>query len=112
MEYLMFVVVGILFSIATYLILCRSLFRVVGGMMIISHAIHLLILSMGGLNIGAAPLLNVNGTSVTDPFPQAMILTAIVIGFGTTSFQIVLAYRTYRAHGTDDLNELRGVDDE
>ncbi len=48
----------------------------------------------------------------TDPVPQALILTAIVIGFGMTAFQLVLAYRTYQETGTDNLDELRHEEEE
>jgi len=112
MEYIMFIIIGILFSIGTYLLLCRSLLRVIGGFMILSHGVHLLILTMAGLNTGAAPLVHLSGSSSADPLPQAVILTAIVIGFGLTSFLIVLGYRTYKVHKTDDLEKLRGVEDE
>ena len=112
MEYLIFIGVGILFSVGTYLLLCRSLLRIVGGFIVLSHAVHMLILTMAGLNTGSAPLVDLSGSASTDPLPQAVILTAIVIGFGITSFLIVLAYRTYKAHQTDDLEKLRGADDE
>ncbi|MBB6448596.1 multicomponent Na+:H+ antiporter subunit C [Geomicrobium halophilum] len=112
MEYLIFIGIGVLFSVGTYLLLCRSLLRVIGGFMVISHAVHMLILTMAGLNTGSAPLVDLSGSDSTDPLPHAVILTAIVIGFGLTSFLIVLAYRTYKAHKTDDLEKLRGADNE
>ena len=80
--------------------------------MVISHAVHMLILTMAGLNTGSAALIDLSGNESTDPLPQAVILTAIVIGFGLTSFLIVLAYRTYKVHKTDDLEKLRGADNE
>ncbi|MHC0039021.1 Na(+)/H(+) antiporter subunit C [Pseudoneobacillus sp. C159] len=108
MEILMAIVVGILFMTATYLMLSKSLLRIIIGTGLLSHGAHLLILTMGGLKRGAAPLLGEHASSFVDPLPQALILTAIVISFGVTSFFLVLAYRAYQELGTDDMNRLRG----
>lgn len=113
MELLMAFVIAILFGIGTYLLLSRSLLRVVLGTAILSHATHLTILTMGRLKRGEAPIYVKNALlSYSDPLPQALILTAIVINFGVTAFLLVLAYRTYQELGTADLSELRGVSDE
>ncbi|WP_059105596.1 Na(+)/H(+) antiporter subunit C [Shouchella shacheensis] len=112
METMMSVLVGVLVTVGTYLVLSRSLIRVILGTAIYSHAANLLILVMGGLKGGAAPLLGEEATSYTDALPQALILTAIVISFGVTAFFLVLAYRTYRELGTDDLDQLRGMNDD
>ncbi|WP_138420869.1 Na(+)/H(+) antiporter subunit C [Aquibacillus sediminis] len=111
MEILMVVVVGVMFTIATYMVLTKSLLRVILGTVLYSHGAHLLILTMGGLGTGAAPLLSTEGPH-SDPLPQALVLTAIVISFGVTAFLLVLAYRTYKQHKTDDLDQLRGSSDE
>ena len=92
--------------------LSRSIFRIVIGVVIISHGAHLLLLTMAGLQRGFPPLLGEEAASYADPLPQALILTAIVISFGLTAFLLVLAYRTYDAHKTDDLDQLRGTSDE
>lgn len=110
MEVLMSIVVGILFSAATYLMLSRSLLRIIIGTGLLSHGTHLLLLTMGGLKKGAAPLLGEHAQSYVDPLPQALILTAIVISFGVTAFFLVLAYRSYQELGTDDMDQLRGND--
>ena len=107
MEILMAVVVGVIFTVATYMVLTKSLLRVILGTVLYSHGVHMLILTMGGLGTGSAPLLSESGP-YTDPLPQALILTAIVISFGVTAFLLVLAYRTYKVHKTDDLDQLRG----
>lgn len=70
----------------------------------------MLILTMGGLKKGAAPLLGENAPSYTDPIPQALILTAIVISFGVTAFFLVLAYRAYQELGTDNMDRMRGTE--
>jgi multicomponent Na+:H+ antiporter subunit C len=109
-EILMAFVVGILFMTATYLMLSKSLLRIIVGTGLLSHGAHLLILTMSGLKRGAAPLLGENAESYTDPLPQALILTAIVISFGVTAFFLVLAYRTYKELGTDNIEQMRGTE--
>jgi len=79
---------------------------------VFSHAVHLLILTMGGLKQGNVPLLKEADAPYADALPQALILTAIVISFAVTAFILVLAYRTYQDVGADDLDELRGAKNE
>ncbi|MCM3161128.1 MULTISPECIES: Na(+)/H(+) antiporter subunit C [Bacillaceae] len=110
MEILMSIVVGIIITAAVYLMLSKSLLRIIIGTGLLSHGAHLLILTMGGLKKGAAPLLGEHAEVYVDPLPQALILTAIVISFGVTSFFLVLAYRSYQELGTDDMDQLRGND--
>lgn len=112
MEIVMSIVAGVLFGSGIYLLLDRSILRVVFGTMLISNAALVLLLTMGGLKTGDAPVLISSLPYYTDPLPQALILTAIVIGFGMTAFLLVLAYRTYQETGTDDLDKLRGDDNE
>ncbi|MER2090379.1 Na(+)/H(+) antiporter subunit C [Sporosarcina sp. JAI121] len=111
MEFLMAIVVGILFMAAVYLILSRSLLKVILGTGLLSHGAHLLILTMGGLGGAAPPVLTEGVTDFADPLPQALILTAIVISFGVTAFILVLAYRTYAEHQTDNMNLMKGNDE-
>lgn len=112
MEILMSVIIGVIFMVSVYLLLSRSIFRVILGTLLISHGVHLLLMTMSGLGRGAPPLLNIEAETYTDPLPQALVLTAIVIAFGVTSLLLVMAYRTYKVHGTDDLEQLRGTEDE
>lgn len=112
MELVMAIVSGVLFAVATYLILSKSILRIVLGLSVISHGAHLLILTMGGLKRGASPVLSQEAGSYTDPLPQALILTAIVINFGVTALLLVLAYRSYKTLKTDDLEQMRGPRDE
>lgn len=112
MEIIMFIVIGVMFAVGTYLLLSRSLLRVVLSLTLLSHGSHLLLLTMAGLDRGGPPLLNQGQESLTDPVPQALILTAIVISFGITAFLLVLAYRTYKEHQTDDLEQLKGEPNE
>ncbi len=108
----MILLIGIIFSVSTYLILTNSLLRVILGIIMLSHGAHLLLLTLSGLKEGAPPLLGEDAGLYADPLPQALILTAIVISFGVTAFLLVLAYRTYKSHQTDKLDKLRGHADE
>jgi multicomponent Na+:H+ antiporter subunit C len=111
MEILMSLLAGFLIASATYLMLSKRLLRIIIGTGLLSHGAHLLILTMGGLKSGAPPLLGEHADSYTDPLPQALILTAIVISFGVTSFFLVLAYRYYQELKTDNIEQLRGNHD-
>ncbi|KAB7706959.1 Na(+)/H(+) antiporter subunit C [Bacillus aerolatus] len=108
MEILMSLVIGALLASAVYLMLSKSLLRIIIGTGLLSHGAHLLIITMGGLKRGAAPLLGEEAAAYVDPLPQALILTAIVISFGVTAFFLVLAYRAYQELGTDNMDEMRG----
>ncbi|WP_255150488.1 sodium:proton antiporter [Halorarius halobius] len=108
-QYVLAVVLGLLFAFGTFLVLRRDLVRVVWGVTIMSQATNVYLVTMGGLS-GSVPVVahgaHGGGGSVTDPLVQALVLTAIVIGFGTTAFALVLTYRVYEEHGTIDLEEL------
>lgn len=111
MEVIMAFVIGFLFMAAVYLMLSRSLLRIIIGTGLLSHGAHLLILTMGGLGGTAPPVLADGVSDFADPLPQALILTAIVISFGVTAFFLVLAYRSYQELETDDISKMRGRDD-
>ncbi|HLU22104.1 Na(+)/H(+) antiporter subunit C [Lederbergia graminis] len=110
MEILMSVLIGLLFACAVYLMLSKSLLRIIIGTSLLSHGAHLLLLTMAGVKRGTVPLLGENAESYTDPIPQALILTAIVISFGVTAFFLVLAFRTYQELKTDNVDEMRGTE--
>lgn len=104
-------VLGTLFALGTYLVLRRDVVRVVWGVSIISQSANVYLVTMGGLGgVGDAPIVahGGGGGSATDPLVQALVLTAIVIGFGTTALALVLTYRVYEEHGTIDMYELGG----
>lgn len=112
MEIVMSAVIGLIFAVAIYLMLSRNIIRVLIGTLMLSHSVHLILLTMSGLQRGAPPLLFLEAGEYSDPLPQALILTAIVINFGVTAFVSVLVYRTYKEHKTADLYDLRGAKDE
>lgn len=114
MENLMAYVVGILFAGAIYMMLRRSIVKLVIGLMLISNAANLLIFTVAGMTRGAPPLIPEDATvvqgSIADPLPQALILTAIVIAFGVLAFAVVLIHRAHEVVGTDDLDQMKGTD--
>ena len=99
--------VGLLFGCATWLILTRNFVRVLFGFIVLSNAANLLVLSMSGRPDGkAAPIITKAATPMVDPLPQALILTAIVIGFGVTAFLVTLLYRLFLDHETTDAGAM------
>ncbi|WP_214827756.1 Na(+)/H(+) antiporter subunit C [Exiguobacterium algae] len=110
MEVFISIIIGVLTMCAVYLVLSRSLLRIIIGTALFSHAAHLLVLTTAGLKTGDAPVLVHGVTDYTDPLPQALVLTAIVISFGVTAFFLVLAYRTYQELNTDNMEEMKGTE--
>ena len=114
MEVTLAVVVGGLYAAGLYLMLRRSLVKLVVGLALLGHAANLLIFTVAGLTRAQPPIVPPGQTQPpvphADPLPQALILTAIVIGFGVLAFTLVLVYRTYQATQTDDLDDLRTTD--
>jgi multicomponent Na+:H+ antiporter subunit C len=90
------VVIGGLYAAGVYLLLDRSLTRVLLGFLLLGNATNVLLLSTGG-RAGLAPIIGVAAEEdMSDPLPQALILTAIVITFGVASFVLALIYRSWR----------------
>ncbi|MEQ6375830.1 Na(+)/H(+) antiporter subunit C [Bacillaceae bacterium S4-13-58] len=110
MEIIMIITASILFSTGIYNLLQKQLLRIIIGTVLLSNGAHLFILTMGRLKTGAPPILEEGIDLYTDPLPQALILTSIVISFGVTSFLLVLAYRASKLNGTDNMEKLRGTD--
>lgn len=102
-------IIGFLFAASVYLILRRSMAKILLGLLLISHAANLLIFTAGGLKYGSAPFMKssiVNIEDISDPLTQALILTAIVIGFSVISFCIALSANFYAMSSNDDVDEL------
>ncbi|REE97748.1 Na(+)/H(+) antiporter subunit C [Thermomonospora umbrina] len=108
MSLVLLVVAGMLFAIGFHLLLQRSLVRVVVGFALLGHAANLALLLAGGPS-GRPPLLGGKDPpgpgEMTDPLPQAMALTAIVITFGVTAFLLALAYRSWLFLGEDEVRD-------
>ncbi len=109
MEFLLASGIGVVSATGIYLLLRGRTFPVVIGLSLIGYAVNVFIFVMGRLWFNANPILG-TGERVADPLPQALVLTAIVIGFATTGFVIELALRSRHESGSDhvDGHEPRG----
>ncbi|MGC0141734.1 Na(+)/H(+) antiporter subunit C [Pseudactinotalea sp. Z1732] len=99
------IAVGVQFGAGVYLLLERSLTRVLVGIYLIGNGVNLMFLLAGGA--AASPPLLGSGPQeeMADPLPQAMVLTAIVINLGLTAFVLAMAYRTWQLHGHDEVQD-------
>lgn len=108
MEWAVSGLIGILFACGLYCLLRRSVVRLVIGVLLLSQGANLLVFLSGGLTLGQPPMV-VKGAKVpvapfADPLPQAMVLTALVIGLGLVAFLLTLVFRAHEAVGSDDIN--------
>lgn len=114
MEIVLAFTIGALYAAAIYMLLRRSVVKLLIGLGLLGHAANLLIFTAAGLTRGNPPVISpgaaIAADRFADPLPQALILTAIVIGFGVTAFALVLVYRVYATLGTDDSNQMRETD--
>ncbi|TDQ49978.1 Na(+)/H(+) antiporter subunit C [Actinorugispora endophytica] len=102
---LLVVVVGVLVAAGVALLLERSLTRILLGVILLGNGVNLMILSTGGA-AGGPPLLGLTPVEeMSDPLPQAMILTAIVITLGVTAFLLAMAYRSWQLQGHDEVQD-------
>ena len=113
METVLAFVIGALYSAGLFMMLRRSAVRLIIGISLLGHAANLLIFTIAGLTRGRPPLVTGAGPgleAVADPLPQALILTAIVIGFAVQAFAVVLIHRVIQTVGTDDLDQMKATD--
>ncbi len=114
METALAVVVGGLVACGLYLMMRRSLVKLILGLVLLSHAVNLLIFTAAGLRRGRPPFIPPAAAeappTTTDPLPQAMILTAVVIAFGVAAFSLVLLKRTQEEVKSDDLDDYTITD--
>jgi multicomponent K+:H+ antiporter subunit C len=103
MEFLMATGIGALTAVGLYLILLRRTFPVVIGLSFLSYAVNVFLFTMGRLAIDQPPIVSAGAASYTDPLPQALVLTAIVITFGMTALIVVLSLRAFLETGDDDV---------
>lgn len=105
MELILAIVIAVLTGTGVYLMLRARTFPVVMGLTLFTYAVNLFLFSMGRLSYNAPPVVNMSDT-YTDPLPQALVLTAIVIGFAMTAFVVVLALRARADLGNDHVDGL------
>ena len=108
MEALFSIIVGVLIACGVYLALRARTFPVVLGLTLISYGVNVFLFASGRLVIDSAPLALPEVLVHPDPLPQALVLTAIVIGFGMTAYTIVLALK---ANGDLDTDHVDGEED-
>jgi len=110
-EVVVSILVGVLFATAIYLMLARNLLRFLFGLILISNGANLAIFAAGRLTAGNPPLIPEGAEApvydAANALPQALVLTAIVIGFGLFAFALVLTFRAYSNLGTLDTDEMR-----
>jgi multicomponent K+:H+ antiporter subunit C len=103
MELLLAIAIGWLFACGVFLLLRARTFAVVLGLTLLSYGVNLFLFASGRLMLDAPPLI-AEGARYTDPLPQALILTAIVIGFGMTAYTLALALRALAESGNDHVD--------
>jgi multicomponent Na+:H+ antiporter subunit C len=115
MEIILAFIIGGLYAAGIYMMLRRSLVKLLIGLALLSHAANLLIFTTARLTRFESPVIpmdaQVLSNASADPLPQALILTAIVISFGVTAFALALSYSTYKSVRTDDLDKMKTTDD-
>ncbi|NLD38072.1 MAG: cation:proton antiporter [Desulfatiglans sp.] len=114
MEIMLAILVGVLSAVGVYMLLRRSFLKLVLGIIFLSNAVNLTIFIAAGLVRGKpafATLESANPAEMADPIPQALILTAIVIGFGIAAFTLALKYKYFFLTDTDDLDELKETEE-
>ena len=96
----------VLYACGIYLLLERSMTRVLLGFLLVGNATNLLLITMVG-RVGSAPIVEdgLTAAEMTDPMPEALILTAIVITFGVSAFLMALIYRSWRLERDDDVDD-------
>jgi multicomponent Na+:H+ antiporter subunit C len=111
MDYAVATLAGLFFTAAVYLLLSHSLIRMLLGLALLGNAVNLVIFVSGRLTLIVPPIvpggLDAPSVASANPLPQALILTAIVIGFAMFAFLLVLSYRAYATLESDDTDQMR-----
>jgi len=100
----------VLLAVGLYCVLVkRNLIKIVLGIIIMEYAVNLIFIMFGYRTDGRAPILSESQeiTNMVDPLPQAVVLTAIVIGLATTALMVAIAVRLYDRYGTFDITKIR-----
>lgn len=107
MELILAIGIGVFVGSGVWLLLRPRTYQVIIGLSLISYGVNLFIFSMGRLRINAAPITGPGATNpadYTDPVPQALVLTAIVIGFATTALFLVMLLASRGLTGSDHVD--------
>jgi multicomponent K+:H+ antiporter subunit C len=111
-EWLLALVIGVLTASGVYLTLRARTFPVVMGLTLLAYGVNVFLFAMGRLTIGSPAVIDASVSVYSDPLPQALVLTAIVIAFGMTAFLIVLALRARGELGNDHVDGIDLAKDE
>ena len=103
MSIALLVLVGVLFAAGTYLLMERSLTRIALGVGVLGNGVNVLLVAVGS-RPGRAPIIGESG-ELTDPLPQALVLTAIVIGFALLAFLLALTWRNWTITDNDEVED-------
>ncbi len=109
MELLVASAIGVLTAGGLYLVLRLRTFPVILGMSLLTYAVNIFLFASGRLTIGASPILQDGVTTYTDPLPQALVLTAIVISFGMTAVIVVIALGAFLGSDDDHVDDQPDV---
>jgi multicomponent Na+:H+ antiporter subunit C len=109
MELVLAIIAGVLYASGLYLMLRRRLAQLIVGLSLLSNGSNVLILAAAGVTRAKPPIItdsSVTADQFADPVPQALILTAIVIGFGVLAFSLVLAHGVHQSVDSDDIDVI------
>jgi multicomponent Na+:H+ antiporter subunit C len=116
MEIVLAILTGILYAAGIYMMLRRSMVKLLLGLILLGNGANMLIFLLGRITKGNPPVIPESSKVFTqvyaDPIPQALILTAIVISFGLQAFAIILLKRVYSVVNTDNLDDLTTTDED
>ncbi|SER69757.1 multisubunit potassium/proton antiporter, PhaC subunit [Tranquillimonas rosea] len=108
MEAMVASAVGVLTAAGLYLVLRLRTFPVIIGLSLLTYAVNVFLFGSGGLVVNEPPIWHEHDNSYTDPLPQALVLTAIVISFGMTAVSVVIALAAYLSGDDDSINMTPG----
>ncbi|HRP96056.1 MAG TPA: Na+/H+ antiporter subunit C [Rhodocyclaceae bacterium] len=104
MEFIVASGVGVLAAAGIYLVLRARTFPVVLGLALLTYAVNVFLFAMGRLAVDLPPVVSASASGYTDPLPQALVLTAIVISFGMTAVIVVMALRAWLESESDHVD--------
>ncbi len=105
MEFIVASAIGLLTSAGIYLVLRLRTFPVIMGISLLTYAVNVFLFASGRLTVGAPPILRDGVSIYTDPLPQALVLTAIVISFGMTAVIVMIALGAYLGSNDDHVDD-------
>ncbi|MFK7804447.1 MAG: Na+/H+ antiporter subunit C [Anaerolineae bacterium] len=115
MNLLLAIVIGVLYTTGVFMVLRRSIVKLILGIGLLGNATNLLLFTVGGVSNSVPPIIHEGDTALTgdfaNPIPQALILTAIVIGMAMMAYAVVLLKRAYQVTESDDIDKILSTDE-